>query len=248
MTVTLPGGLAGERPNNSAFRSRAVIATAIAAINPITPTSARRTLVGAFALFLGWPGQQVGAQTPSHALALRPAAGGPAALAVGDTLPLAVDSVTCHADECEDTPQAVRDFAWSVTPTHAATVSDRGVVHATAAGRVRVRAQQAARTAELSLRIYPPVDHLTWEPRPVTAHVGDTLRLTVVARDHQGRAIAHLPAASAIRQGNDASGQVIDWGGPGPVVVWLDRAGAAILVARLASRTDTLRIHVVKAR
>ncbi len=206
---------------------------------------ARRTLIlGGFTLLLGRPGRQAVAQTPSRTLALRPAVGGPAALAVGDTLPLTIDSVTCRGDECEDTPQPARDFVWSVVPAQAATVTDRGVVHAIADGSVRVRAQRAVRTAELSLRVYPPVGHLAWEPRPLTARVGDTLRLAVVARDQQGRAIAHLPAASALWQGEKASGQVIDWGGPGPVVVWVTRAGEITLVARLASRADTLRVHV----
>ncbi|MSR06739.1 MAG: hypothetical protein EXR93_06720 [Gemmatimonadetes bacterium] len=179
----------------------------------------------------------------THSFRIEPEEGGNAILAAGDSLAFTVDSSECHGDVCDSNRFNPAAFAWSVEPAEAATIDARGMLRARRAALLLLTARGRGRTLEDSARVYPPIAFLGWVGKPGTANTGDTLRVSVVARDSAGVEIARLPA-NTIMGGTGMSGELLDWGGPGPTVVWLDKPGNLMLVARLAHRWDTLRLVV----
>lgn len=104
---------------------------------------------------------------------------------VGDTIRL---RAVAYSNRGEIIPG--RTFTWTSSSTERATVDEAGLVLARTAGVAQINAGSGGRTAVATVRIATspqvPVASVTVEPASVDLEVGDTLRLTAVARSADG--------------------------------------------------------------
>jgi hypothetical protein len=97
--------------------------------------------------------------------------------------------------------------------------------------------------AQTDVRVIPATRSIEFSPRALRARVGDTLRVTVLARDAARRVVAHFPPEAHVG-GTNRSGSLVDWDKGGRVVIVAEAPGIIILASRLGARTDTLRVVV----
>jgi hypothetical protein len=172
--------------------------------------------------------------------------GGPAIMAAGDTLSLAVRRYRCIGDVCDLIGPHAGRIEWTTSAPRVATVDARGVARGRSAGRARITARSTSGVSSVDVRVVPPVRDLAWTSLPAELRVGDTIAVAVLARGAGGQIVARLVPVAHIR-GTGASGEVL-WP-PSDIEVpatrvYLDRPGLLVLVGRLADRVDTLRRNV----
>lgn len=168
--------------------------------------------------------------------------GHPLVMAVGDGLQLLAHRYRCHYDVCEIEETRLQP-QWIVTSA-AITISPTGLVRAQRPGQYPIRVRLGGRSGNDTIRVLPPVKDLAWTRHPSRLYVGDTLRIAVLARDSLGRVLGQLTLAEH-DGGTGRSGEVVSYADRGFTVLYIDRPGTVQLVARMAHRTDTLRIDAV---
>lgn len=178
-----------------------------------------------------------------QALTIDPPNDGLRILAAGDTIRLRVHREECFGDECSRMGSESDVRNWRSTNAAVATVNATGLLSGLGTGTTIVRATTARGTVSAEVHVLPPVRDIEWNIRQRSAFVGDTLRISVLARDSAGRIVARMVPAEH-HSGTGYAGTVVGWDiERGVVVIVLDRPGQLLLVAQLANRTDTLRIE-----
>lgn len=168
--------------------------------------------------------------------------GHPLVMALGDDLQLVAHQYRCHYDVCEI--DAIPERAQWTASAAAISISGTGLVRARTPGVHTVRVRLGDRSGQDSVRVLPPVKDLAWTSRPRQLHVGDTLRIAILARDSTGNVVRQLTLSEHSR-GTGRSGDVLSYDDNGFTVLYIDQPGVVELVGRLAHRTDTLRIEAV---
>jgi hypothetical protein len=186
-------------------------------------------------------------QTPARSshIAVESEFDGRLLLAAGDRLRLVAYHYDCVGDDCM-IRQRVAVERWESRSPAIASVQADGVVRGLAAGHAIIVVHTAARSDTAAVVVLPPVKTLSWSTNGRSARVGDTLRIAAVARDSSGRIVARIGAAAHIR-GTGMSGEVLSFDDHGYTVLKVDAPGLLVLAARLAHRTDTLRMTVAAA-
>jgi Bacterial Ig-like domain (group 2) len=173
--------------------------------------------------------------------------GGPALLAVGDSLSLSFHRYLCAGgDDCDLwVPDSVPTAQprWQSSNLSVATIDRAGRVFGRTNGSATILAIAGRDTARVTVRVLPPVKDIRFAKLPRIPRVGDTLRVVAIARDSGGRTVARIAAVTHI-MGTGSTGEVGWQDGSGRTRVFIDHPGLLVLVARLAHRTDTLRVRV----
>src|SRR5690606_37894725 len=152
---------------------------------------------------------------------------------IGDTLRFAAVARDRNGNEVADPP-----VEWSSLDPSVAAVNDEGVVRGVGNGMTQIIARAGNVADSVSVLVQPDVATLELEPERETLNaIGDTLRLTAVARDGNGNVV------------RDA---VIAWKSLSPDVVSVDdsglttarKNGEALIVALTAGSADTATVVV----
>jgi hypothetical protein len=167
-------------------------------------------------------------------------------LAVGDTARLTAALASQKHDVVTCPPQPLLWPHWSTSAPEVLRIDSTGVLQALTPGRATVSVKALGGEAHRELRVLPPVAQYHFEPRDTTVRIGDTVRVSAVARDTAGALVARL-TAGGLSHGD--SGRVID------VLDWADTVlvlqavapGTARATGRLGARVDSALIRVVAA-
>src|SRR5690606_22113287 len=152
---------------------------------------------------------------------------------IGDTLRFAAVARDRNGNEVADPP-----VEWSSLDPSVAAVNEEGVVRGVGNGMTQIVARAGDVADSVSVLVQPDVATLALEPEQETLNaIGDTLRLTAVARDGSGNVV------------RDA---VIAWTSLSPDVVSIDDSGLATarkngearIVALTAGAADTATVVV----
>jgi Bacterial Ig-like domain (group 2) len=172
--------------------------------------------------------------------------GGPALLAVGDSLSLSFHRYLCAGGgDCDlfvPDPTPAAPPHWQSSNPAVVTIDRAGRLCGQRNGSATISAIAGGDTARATVRVLPPVKDIRFAPLARIPRVGDTLRVVVIARDSAGRTVARI-APVAHLSGTGATGEVA-WRGSVTTSVFIGHPGLLVLVARLAHRTDTLRVRV----
>jgi hypothetical protein len=183
------------------------------------------------------------ASAQRHVLTIDTPTDGMRILASGDTIRLRLHREECSGDVCQRLAGAPVVVSWQSNSDTVASVSASGLLTGRSPGTCVVTASTAAGTGTGSVRVLPAVRDIVWSTRQRFARVGDTLHVSVLARDSAGRVVARI-APDAHIGGTGKSGVVVNWDTEGgTAVIFVDRPGLLVLAGRLAHRTDTLRIE-----
>ncbi len=131
-----------------------------------------------------------------------------------------------------------RRIAWTSRDRGVATVSDSGIVTGVAVGTTTLTASVGGRNAVVRVTVAPPsVAAVDVSPRAPTIQIGDTLRVSAIARDGGGRTIG---------------GQRVTWVSSNPAVAPISAegritgvaAGAATITALVGGRSKDVVVSV----
>jgi hypothetical protein len=219
---------------NGAARRRGIIYSAALAVAPT------------FAI------AQASSLSASRTLDLRvnlPEEGGARRLAVGDVV--RVWPVICvtrgDVSECDTlTVRQRASLALRSTDSAVVRLDSRGRLSAVRPGRARVELRGNAQRADIDFQVFPLVTRFSWEPEVRTVHEGDTLSLTAVARDADGRIVARIPL-SGVGMPTMLSLQISGWKDSSGVRVWGNAGSQIVLHAYLGHRDAVARVRAVVA-
>jgi hypothetical protein len=190
-------------------------------------------------------------------------------LAVGDTLTASAAICAYRGDVgiCDDLaaplelPSRVR-YTWQTSDSGVVAVTLGGLLSAKRPGQVMLSAQPDTgslemvkrtgirfhpREASIQLTVVPTVSTLEWEPAARTILAGDTLRLTAVARDAQGRLVVIIPLGG-VRMPAGGSLDVTGWDDTTGVRISGDAGETIVLMAAIGSRTAEAEVRAVSRR
>ncbi|WP_420634363.1 Ig-like domain-containing protein [Candidatus Palauibacter sp.] len=153
-------------------------------------------------------------------------------LAVGDTLRL-----SAVATDGNGHPVATAQFAWSSDDTTVARVDSTGLVTAAGSGMTTIAVSAGSASASAAITVEQEVSAVTVTPVADTLVVGDTLRLSAVATDSNGRPLA---TAQFAWSSSDSSVARVDTSG----LVQAIGVGVAVISAAAGSAEGTSEITV----
>jgi hypothetical protein len=169
-------------------------------------------------------------------------------VAVGDTVSLAVNRMSCHVDVCigSTVGPPFSDWIFVINPAEALEKVAEEKFIARQIGAVRIDASRADTVITQRLNIVPPVASLAWDPAILRVRGGDTLHACAVARDARGRVVGIVrPNYAGIGGGLADIGSIASEKEPCRWVAGRD-SGQVVLAASLGPRVARLPVTIVR--
>lgn len=171
--------------------------------------------------------------------------GSPILLSVGDSMEATAKRLLCFADECdfliESTQRPVRSL-WKSDEPKVALVRRNGAVIAQGVGRTTVRARAGRLRAEAEVHVFPSFDRMSWRVTPAKPSVGDTVAIELLLL-RKSRVVGTTNASMHIG-GTGMTGEVSTYASARGTIVTVSAPGQLVLVGRVGSRVDTLRLTI----